>query len=54
MVFHLVSFPFLAIQAERKIGKPNNLLAGKTDTLAIPCNITGNKSDDIISFLCAI
>jgi hypothetical protein len=44
MVFHLVSFPFLAIQAERKIGKPNNLLAGKTDNLAaIPCNITGNK-----------
>lgn len=45
----MVSFPFLAIQAERKIGKPNNLLAGKTDTqLAIPCNVTGNKQDAII------
>nr|CAH0112535.1 unnamed protein product [Daphnia galeata] len=42
LVFHLISFPFLAIQAERKAAaKSDNLLTAKMDSLInIPCNVT--------------
>ena len=49
LVFHLISFPFLAIQAERKAAaKSDNLLTAKMDSLInIPCNVTTGKISDL-------